>query len=127
METMREYVSRQDTKLILINLDGLDYKKDPNFFILLLEVLHRRAILMQKYAPSKLAAMSSEELVGVMNSPEILTEDIVASRSIIGDCMDILKARKAEYLAEFTCAFTDHLRKYAHRCCGCENWEAKKI
>ena len=62
-------------------------------------------------------------LVEVMNNPEILTEDLVVSRSIIEKSLEILHGRNVETVEKSSPGLQTYLQKYASYCCSAENWE----
>lgn len=123
MHSIKSYLARQSTAVlenILKKPMNQAYKENA---MMVEDILLRRRYLMRKFSPSRLAAMSSKALIMTMNNPEIRTEDLVVSRTVIYNILEILEMRGCNANTMLQPALIKYLRKWACFSSGRENWE----
>lgn len=106
--SLRSYCSRQSTALLESICTNADPEQYGHILPMVREILSARQQLLEKYSRKKLACMSTQALNQLLNSPQLRVCDLVASRKIMADILELIPDDELQISA----ALADYLRRW---------------
>ena len=110
MDDLTSFLSRQSTSVLRSALLTMTSETD---IATIKKILDHRAYLSEKYEYNKLLCMRSEDLVRLLNRPELRINDLVISRSIMGKILDILQTKYPQQEVIFCSELIQSLRSWS--------------
>lgn len=110
MDDLISFLSRQSTSVLQAALLTTNAATD---IATIKKIMASRAYLSQKYSYSNLLRMTPDDLVKLLNSPELRISDLVISRSIMGKILDIIEMKYPQKEVIFCAELIQYLRRWS--------------
>lgn len=110
MDNLKSFLSRQSTTVLQAAMNAT---ASSEHIALTKTVLELRAHLSQKYSYEKLLNIGADELTALLNSSELQVEDLVVSRYIMGNILEIMQRKYSEIAVDFCPELIAYLIKWS--------------
>lgn len=100
--SLRSYCSRQPTALLESICANADPERYGHLLPMVRQILSARQQLLERYSRDRLALMSVQELNQLLNSPQLRICDLVASRQIMADILELIPDDALQIQAELS-------------------------
>lgn len=110
MDDLKSFLSRQPTPVLQAAMNATT---SLEHIALTKTILEFRTHLSQKYSYEKLLNMRAEELTALLNSSELQVADIVVSRYIMGNILEIMQRKYSEITVDFCPELIAYLIKWS--------------